>query len=127
MNIANILKLSILINWYNIKRIINYYGNGMKIQKHMVGNSFKIAWRILLKKNSFSAIDIGGLATAMASAGLIILWITHEMSYDRFYEKKDRLYDILGNDLVNNRILTGTATPEIMAPILKMKLRKSKK
>jgi len=85
----------------------------------MLKNYFKIAFRNLLRNKGFSAINILGLSIGMASAILILLWIQNEISFDRFHAKSDRLYQVLGNDIVDGKISTGTSTPEILAPGLK--------
>ncbi len=85
----------------------------------MIKNYFKVAVRNLLRNKGFSFINISGLAIGMASAILIFLWIQNEISYDRFHSKKNRLYEIWSNDIVNNSIRSLTYTPEIMAPVLK--------
>ena len=85
----------------------------------MIRNYFKIAYRNLLRNKSFSIINISGLASAMASAILILLWVQNEVSYDRFHANGDRLYQVYSNDVINNSIRSLTATPEIMAPTLK--------
>jgi putative ABC transport system permease protein len=85
----------------------------------MIKSYFKIAFRNLSRNKGFSFINISGLAVGMASAILILLWIQNEMSYDRFYPITARLYEVFGNTAVNGKIQTGTATPEIMAPVLK--------
>jgi len=41
----------------------------------MIKNYFKIAWRNLVKSKGYSSINIIGLATGMAVALLIGLWI----------------------------------------------------
>jgi hypothetical protein len=46
----------------------------------MLKNYFKIAWRNLQKSKVYSAINIIGLATGMAVALLIGLWIWDEIS-----------------------------------------------
>lgn len=60
----------------------------------MVKNYFKMAWRSLARGRSFSFINIAGLAVGMAGAILILLWISNELSFDRFHRNKDRLYRI---------------------------------
>src|ERR1700693_6524188 len=85
----------------------------------MIKNYFKIAYRNLLRNKSFSIINISGLAIGMASAILILLWIQNEVSYDRFYTKINRLYEVWSNDKINGSIRSVTYTPEIMAPALK--------
>lgn len=84
----------------------------------MLKNYFRIAFRNLLRSKTFTLINISGLAVGMASATLILLWVQHETSYDRFHEKGDRLYEAYSNDVINHSIRSLTNTPEIMAPVL---------
>lgn len=81
----------------------------------MIRNYFKIAWRNLLRNKSFSLINITGLAVGMASAMLILLWIHHEMSYDNFHLKKDRLYQVWNRYTVDGKVQSWPATPKPMA------------
>ena len=85
----------------------------------MFKNYFKTAWRSILRSKGFSFINISGLAIGMASAILIFLWIQNEISYDRFHTNLNKLYEVWGNDVYNGEIQSETATPEIMAPVLK--------
>ena len=85
----------------------------------MIKNYFKIAFRNLLHNKGFSFLNISGLAIGMASAVLILLWIQNEATYDTFHKNADRLYEVFGNNRVSGQISTASATPEIMAPILK--------
>ena len=62
----------------------------------MLSNHFKIAFRNLMGGKSFSIINIGGLAVGMAGAALIALWLQNEISFDKFHEHKDRLYQVYG-------------------------------
>jgi len=54
--------------------------------------NFKIMLRNLRRGGIYSAINIGGLAIGMAAAILILAWIYHEWSYDRFHAKEKQLY-----------------------------------
>jgi len=85
----------------------------------MLKNFFKVAFRNLVRNKTFSIINISGLVVGMASAILILLWIQNEISYERFHKDQDRLYEVWGNDVYDGQIRSGTATPEIMAPVLK--------
>ncbi len=60
----------------------------------MFKNYLKIAWRNLLKNRTFSIINIAGLAIGLACFILIVLYVMHEISYDRFHAKADRIYRI---------------------------------
>ena len=50
----------------------------------MFKNYFKTAWRSLLKNKAYSALNILGLATGMAVALIIGLWVYSQYSYDKF-------------------------------------------
>ncbi len=58
----------------------------------MLLSYFKIGFRNLWKNKRFSAINLLGLSIGMAAAILILLWVQHEMSFDRFYSNQDRLF-----------------------------------
>lgn len=60
----------------------------------MFANYLIAAWRGLRKSFLYSAINIGGLAAGLASCMLILLYVTHEYSYDRFHRDSDRLYRV---------------------------------
>jgi len=78
-------------------------------------NFFKIAWRNLLRNKSFSFINISGLAIGMAAAILILLWIQHEVSYDNFHAKKDRLYQVWNRYTADGKTGCWNNTPKPMA------------
>ncbi len=51
----------------------------------MMRKNLKIAFRLLLKHKSTSFINIIGLSISLACALFILLWVQHELSYDRFH------------------------------------------
>ncbi|MES1223023.1 MAG: ABC transporter permease, partial [Bacteroidota bacterium] len=83
-------------------------------------NYLKIAFRNLWRSKGFSIINIAGLAIGMASAVLILLWIQNEMSHDKFYEKKDRIYTANNRDKFNGQLWAWATTPAVMGPVMKM-------
>ena len=60
----------------------------------MFKNYLKIAFRIIRKHKGYSLINIIGLSLGMAICILILLWVQHELSYDRFHTNKDYIYRI---------------------------------
>ena len=62
----------------------------------MIKNYFKIAWRNLLKNKVYSFINIAGLATGMAVAMIIGLWIYDEVSANKHFKNYE--YALPGND-----------------------------
>ena len=57
----------------------------------MIQNWFRTAWRNLRKNRTASAINIFGLAIGFSSCLLITLFIRHELSYDDFETKGNRI------------------------------------
>src|SRR6185312_6238431 len=51
----------------------------------MIFNYIKIAWRNLIKQRLFSIINISGLAVGLAVCMMIMMYVAHENSYDRFH------------------------------------------
>ena len=58
-------------------------------------NNLKIAYRNLIRNKGYSFINISGLAIGMACTLLLLLWVNHELSYDKFHEKEKQLYQIV--------------------------------
>jgi putative ABC transport system permease protein len=57
----------------------------------MLKNYIRIAWRNLVKNRSSSIINIAGLATGMAIALVIGLWISDELSFDHYHTRHSRI------------------------------------
>ena len=60
------------------------------------------AWRNLRKNIVFSAINISGLAIGLAVCMLMLEYVTHERSYDRFHANADRICWVQSKVLLNN-------------------------
>ena len=58
----------------------------------MIQNYFKTALRNLFKNWSYSLINIIGLSVGLAACIFILLFVMHELSYDRFHAHADRIY-----------------------------------
>lgn len=61
----------------------------------MIKNYLLVAIRNVLKNKVFSFINVLGLAIGMACSILILLWVMHELSYDKFHKKKDNIYRVV--------------------------------
>ncbi|MFO7850846.1 MAG: ABC transporter permease [Bacteroidota bacterium] len=60
----------------------------------MIKNFFRVAWRNLISNRSVSFLNIFGLSVGLAAALLILLWIQHELSYDKFFNDADQIYRV---------------------------------
>ena len=79
----------------------------------------KITLRNLRRGGIYSAINIGGMAIGMAAAILILAWIYHEWSYDRFHAKEKQLYKAYHRVTVDGSIQCIDWTPMIFGTTLK--------
>jgi putative ABC transport system permease protein len=74
-------------------------------------NYFRAAIRFLRRHKGFAVLNIAGLTIGMLSFLLIMTWVRNELSYDRFHEKKDRLFMILTQDKNASWSTTSYALP----------------
>ena len=63
----------------------------------MFKNYFKAAWRNIVKNKIYSVINILGLATGMAVAMIIGLWIYDEVSANKNFKNYDTIYQVMMN------------------------------
>ena len=87
----------------------------------MLKNYFTIAWRNLLKSKAYSAINIVGLATGMAVAILIGLWIWDELSFDTYHKNHQQLAQVMTTQTFNGETGTGKAVAMPLANELRTK------
>ena len=85
----------------------------------MLKNYFRIALRNLWRNKGFSAITIFGLAIGMATCLLITLFVTDELSYDRFNKKAGRVFRLDADFFVNGNAFRERFTPSQLGPVLK--------
>ena len=71
----------------------------------------QIAFRNLVKNKFTSLINIGGLATGMAVAILIGLWIYDEVSFDKSFPNHRRIAQIMQRFTINGETGAGTTIP----------------
>lgn len=60
----------------------------------MFRNYFKTAWRSLRNNKMYSFINITGLAASLAVSILLLLWVSDELSYDRFNVNAKNIYKL---------------------------------
>ncbi|SKA34106.1 duplicated orphan permease [Chitinophaga eiseniae] len=84
----------------------------------MITNYIRTAVRSLWKNKVYSFLNIFGLMTGIACAGIIFLWVEDEVQYDSMHEKKDRLYAILQHWQYDGYKRTFWSTPALMGPAI---------
>lgn len=85
----------------------------------MFKNYFNVAVRNILKYKFFSAINILGMTIGVAACLLIILYVTDELSYDRFHTNADRIYQVgLAAKIAGQDIRVANTCPPMAAAMV---------
>lgn len=77
----------------------------------MFRNFVLITLRSLRRNGVYSLINIAGLSVSLALSALILLWVSDEVSFDRFHKNHKRLYVVGSNQVINGSIETTLNTP----------------
>jgi putative ABC transport system permease protein len=94
----------------------SFYIESLIWRTTMFRNYLKVALRALGRQKGYSFINIIGLTVGMTCFILIGLWVKDELSFDRFHEKKDRIFRIVNKTQSGNFVPTPTYA---LAPELK--------
>ncbi|WP_421764161.1 ABC transporter permease [Ekhidna sp.] len=76
------------MRWCNLK-----HKEGFRLG--LFKNYFKVGFRALVKDRQFTAINLFGLSLGLAVFLTIILLVRHEISFDTFHSKADRIYQVI--------------------------------
>ncbi len=86
----------------------------------MLKNYLVIAWRNIKRSKAYSALNILGLAVGLAVFILIMLFVRHELSYDRYHANARDIYRVVqeqpGNVYLGSNIFAVTPAP--LAPAM---------
>ena len=86
----------------------------------MIKNYLHIALRNFWKHRGFSTINVLGLALGLAGSLMIYLWVEHELEFDQFHEKKERLFIVVSDWTYSDGASEQRSnTPANLAPVLK--------
>mgnify|MGYP001248596472 CR=1 FL=1 len=75
----------------------------------MINNFLKTAWRNLWKSKGYAAVNISGLAVGLASFMVILLYLNHELSYDRWDPELMKVFKV--SERTDEDILSHTRAP----------------
>lgn len=85
----------------------------------MLKNLLKYSLRALSRQKAHVVINIIGLSLGMVCSLIIALFIIHELSYDKFNEKKDRIYRVILNGRLGGQEVKVTYTASPIGPTMK--------
>jgi putative ABC transport system permease protein len=84
----------------------------------LVWNYIKVVLRKFKRQKGYSFINIAGLAIGMACTILILFWVQHELSYDRYHMNGRNIYRILQH-IKYSEIVTWAINQGPLGPALK--------
>ena len=84
----------------------------------MFQNYLKIAFRSLRKSKGFTALNIIGLASGIGVCLLIVLYVTDELSYDRYNVNANRIYRVDEDGYINNTQFNSANVSKLFGPAL---------
>jgi putative ABC transport system permease protein len=87
----------------------------------MFKNYIKIALRNIKRQKGYSLINIAGLTIGLACCILILLWVQHEISYNRFHENADDIYRIYTDFHYDQGIIPFSNIPQPVGPEIQSK------
>ncbi len=61
-------------------------------QTSMLKNYFKVSWRSMTRQKLYSLFNVVGLVIGITSFILVSIFVSHERSFDNFYENADNIY-----------------------------------
>lgn len=85
----------------------------------MLKNYIKTAWRNLLKGRVFNAMNIVGLAVAVACSTLLLLTVYFEFSFDKFNKNLENIYQVYFTVSRTDGIEKASSMPIPLSPALK--------
>ncbi|MBD0258665.1 MAG: ABC transporter permease [Cytophagales bacterium] len=85
----------------------------------MFSNYFRIALRNLRKHAVYSTINVLGLAIGMTCCLLIFLYVRHELSYDTYHSRADRVYRVVTDIKTVTETIRAGQSADATAPHLK--------
>ncbi len=82
-------------------------------------NYLKTSWRQILKQRGYSFLNISGLATGLAAFILITLFITDEISFEKWNPNADRIYRVEADVKMSGNQLNLAVSADPMGYVLK--------
>src|SRR5438132_526426 len=84
----------------------------------MIKNYFITALRSILKNRIYSLINVVGLSLGIGVSLLIFLFVSHELSFDKFHRDADRIYRMFGRVNYGGQFIQMTAMSSQFGPML---------
>jgi putative ABC transport system permease protein len=85
-----------VIRFFRLKNLRKSKSNHQNnLSTAMIKNIFKVAMRNFVRQPGHSFLSVVGLSAGLTCALLIMLWVVHETSYDKFHYDADQIFKVL--------------------------------
>jgi len=84
----------------------------------MVKNILKNSFRTFKKEKGYVIINILGLSIGIACSLIIFLFVLHQLSYDTYHEKKDRIYRVILDGKIGDQEINACWTASVIGPTM---------
>lgn len=88
----------------------------------MLRHHLLFALRALRRDRIYTALNLLGLATGLAAALLVLLWVQDELTFDRFHRQGKNIYRVLTNWDFGGKREWAEVTPAGLGPAVKAEL-----
>jgi putative ABC transport system permease protein len=88
----------------------------------MFRHNLLIAYRNILRHKGSFFINLTGLSTGLACTFLIYLWVTSELSFDKFHTNDKQLYQVIERSVENGNVVIHENTQGPLAAAMKTDL-----
>ncbi|WP_340113137.1 ABC transporter permease [Maribellus mangrovi] len=84
----------------------------------MIKNLLKHSLRALKKQKGYVAINVFGLSVGIACSLIITLFVIHQLSYDQYNLKKDRIYRLTLDGKIGEQEIKASYTASVIGPTM---------
>ncbi len=85
----------------------------------MLFSYLKIAWRILLRNKAYTTINIVGLGLGFSVSLMLLIFVAHQLSYDRFHDRSEDIYRLtIDGSMADGQYLSAPLTAGNVAEIV---------
>ncbi len=84
----------------------------------MIKDLLKHSVRSLKKQKSYTFINILGLAIGITCSLIITIYILHQVSYDQYHVKKDRIYRLILDGKIGEQEVLVSSTAAVIGPTI---------
>ena len=87
----------------------------------MIFSNIKFTFRNFRKQKLFAFVNLAGLTLGIISASLILIYISYELSFDRFHKNSDRILRVYSTFTMGGANEAWVQTPAPLASFLQNK------